>query len=168
MHEPARPTSSPQRSSDCHSCPVAASRRNFLALATGGFALALANATYVEGRTGTTADEKRYPIPAGDGVSIDRAAEVILVRFHNQVFAFNLACPHENYALRWKDKDVMFQCPEHQSRYQPDGTFVDGRATRNMDRFAIKREGNDIVINLDLLYRSDKQTSDWTAAVVRL
>ena len=152
----------------CHACPLPASRRSFLGLATGGLGLLLANATFVEGRTGATPEEKRYPIPAGDGVSIDRAAEVILVRFHGQVFAFNLACPHENYALRWRDKDMRFQCPEHESRYQPDGTFVDGRATRHMDRFAVRREGNDIVVNLDVLYRSDKQTTEWTAALVRV
>jgi nitrite reductase/ring-hydroxylating ferredoxin subunit len=110
----------------------------------------------------------KYAVPAGDGVSIDKANEVILVRYQGQVFGFNLACPHENYALRWREKDVRFQCPEHQSRYQPDGTFVDGRATRNMDRFAIRHEGGDVVVDIDLLYRSDKQPNEWKAAVVRL
>ena len=152
---------------DCAGCPIA-SRRRFLAVAGGTLGALLAQATAIDARAGSTADEKRYAIPGGDGVSIDRAAEVILVRFHGQVFAFNLACPHENYALRWRDKDMRFQCPEHESRYQPDGTFVDGRATRHMDRFAVRREGAEVVVDLNVLYRSDKQSSEWTAAVVRL
>jgi hypothetical protein len=34
--------------------------------------------------------EKTYPIPAADGVSIDRAAQVILVRSNGHLFAFAL------------------------------------------------------------------------------
>lgn len=151
---------------DCTGCPLA-SRRQFLSVASGTIGAMLAHAAPIEARAGSAADEKRYPLPAGDGVSIDRGAEIILVRFHGQVFAFNLACPHENYALRWRDKDLRFQCPEHESRYQPDGTFVDGRATRHMDRFAIRRDGADVVIDLNALYRSDKHATQWAAAVVR-
>ena len=47
--------------------------------------------------TGTGADsERRYAIPAGDSINIDRQAEVILIRFQNTVYAFALSCPHEN------------------------------------------------------------------------
>ena len=67
-------------------------------------------------------------MPAADGVTIDRDAQVILVRFQQKVYAFNLACPHENTALRWRERDVRFQCPRHESQYQPDGTFI--RAAR--------------------------------------
>ena len=51
----------------------------------------------------TGADERTYPLPAADGVTIDRDTQVIVVRFQQHVYAFNLACPHENTALRWKD-----------------------------------------------------------------
>ena len=151
----------------CADCPVSVSRREFVAAAGGAFALLLWEATTIEARAGGRATEKRYPMPASDGVSIDRGSELILVRYQGQVWAFNLACPHENYALRWRDKDLRFQCPEHESRYQPDGTFVDGRATRNMDRLAVRRDGGDVVVDLDVLYRSDKQPDQWKAAVVR-
>jgi Rieske Fe-S protein len=116
----------------------------------------------------TGAAERTYPIPAGDSVSIDREAEVILIRFHEQAFAFNLACPHENTALRWRQEDGRFQCPRHGSKYQPDGTFISGRATRNMDRFAIRRAGDTLVVDLNHLYRSDQQKSEWAAAAVSL
>jgi Rieske Fe-S protein len=112
--------------------------------------------------------ERAYPTPAADGVTIDRETQVILVRFQQRVYAFNLACPHENTALRWKERDGHFQCPRHESQYQPDGKFISGRATRNMDRFAVKRAGDRLVVDLDRLFRSDQQPQDWGAAAVSL
>ncbi len=109
-----------------------------------------------------------YPVPAADGVTIDRDAQVILVRFQQRAYAFNLACPHENTALRWKERDGLFQCPRHESRYRPDGTFISGRATRSMDRLAVRRDGDRLVVDLDHLFRSDQQPQDWAAAAVSL
>jgi Rieske Fe-S protein len=82
------------------------------------------------------------------------------------VFAFNLACPHEHAALRWRAEDARFQCPRHGSKYQPDGTFISGRATRNMDRFAVQRSGDTLTVDLNVLFRSDQQSAQWTAAAV--
>lgn len=157
------PAGTTARAASCRGC-AGSTRRDFLALATAG----LASVVFVEGRAGASSQEKRYPLPAADGVSIDRAAGVILVRTQDRVIAFNLACPHENYALRWRARDARFQCPEHESRYQPDGTFIDGRATRNMDRLAIRRDGAEVVVNLDVMYRSDRQAAEWGAAVVHV
>jgi Rieske Fe-S protein len=113
-------------------------------------------------------DEHTYPLPGQDGVTIDRDTQVIIVRFQQKAYAFNLACPHENTALRWKAQEGRFQCPRHESRYMPDGAFISGRATRNMDRFAIKRAESGLVVDLSRLFRSDQQQSDWSAAVVTL
>jgi Rieske Fe-S protein len=112
--------------------------------------------------------ELTYPAPAADGVTIDRENQVILVRFQQRAYVFNLACPHENTALRWKERDGHFQCPRHESQYRPDGTFISGRATRNMDRFAIKLVGNSLVVDLNRLFRSDQQPQDWSGATVPL
>jgi len=110
--------------------------------------------------------ERAYPEPAADGVTIDRDGQVILVRFQGRVYAFALACPHENTALRWRERDVRFQCPRHESQYKPDGTFIQGRATRNMDRFAVRKDGGSVIVDTNRLFRSDQQASDWAAASV--
>lgn len=109
-----------------------------------------------------------YPIPATDGVTIDRAEGVIVARVAQQAFAFSLTCPHQNTALRWQEKAGEFQCPKHKSRYRPDGVFIAGRATRAMDRFAITRDGANLVVDVDRLYEADKQQAEWSAAVVTL
>ena len=109
-----------------------------------------------------------YPIPATDGVTIDDKNEVILVRWQSQIYAFNLSCPHQNTALKWLAADGRFQCPKHKSRYQPDGTFISGRATRNMDRLPIKRDGSSVVVDVDHAFESDKDQAAWRAATVQV
>src|SRR5262249_49159206 len=84
--------------------------------------------------------DKAYPIPAADGVVIDKGESVIIARFEDKLYAFSLACPHQNTALRWLAGPKRFQCPKHESKYRPTGEFIEGRATRGMDRFAIRRD----------------------------
>jgi nitrite reductase/ring-hydroxylating ferredoxin subunit len=109
-----------------------------------------------------------YPLPTADGVFIDRKNEVIVARAANQVYAFMLSCPHQNTALRWNASDHRFQCPKHQSQYAPDGTFIEGRATRSMDRFAVQRKDDNLVVNLDKVFEGDRDAAGWKAASLAL
>jgi nitrite reductase/ring-hydroxylating ferredoxin subunit len=162
--------------SDCTECP-APGRRQFLrevTVAIAGIMAALsaspreAHALPLSLGTALAAagDELTYPIPAADGATIDRDNEVILVRWKSQLFAFALSCPHQNTALKWAAADTRFQCPKHKSKYQPDGTFISGKATRNMDRFAIRLNGKNLLVNVAKVYRNDKQGPDWASAKV--
>lgn len=160
-------------------CLLPASRRRFLRdtfLTVAGTMVALGvtrstalamplEFTTAKGRAGST---RSYGIPTTDGAQIDHDNQVILVRWANAVYAFNLSCPHQNTALRWNDSDHEFQCPKHHSEYQPDGTFIRGRATRGMDRFAIQRTGTSVAIDLDKLYQQDTDAAAWAAAVIKL
>src|SRR5688500_11693168 len=133
----------------CTGCEIG--RRAFLreaaasvaavAAALGVPAVALAHAVAPAPRAAARGQTRLYPIPGQDGVVIDGDNDVILVRWQGSVYAFNLACPHQRVALRWFEKDGRFQCPKHKSKYRPDGSFIEGRATRGMDRFPIQREG---------------------------
>lgn len=117
---------------------------------------------------GADGDAQQYPVPPADGVQIDRENEVILVRWEGAVYAFVLACPHRSTALRWDESAHRFQCPKHRSRYAADGAFLDGRATRSMDRFGISRAGQMVMVHLDDVRRSDEDPHRWAEAVVRL
>ncbi len=136
-------------------------------LASLGASAAEARSAVVTAATGSgTGDERRYPLPAADGVTIDRDNDVIIARYQNHIYAFSLSCPHQNTALRWLAPEGRFQCPRHESKYQPDGKFISGRATRNMDRFAVRKDGNQLVVDLNQLFQSDKQAAQWQAASV--
>ena len=110
--------------------------------------------------------EKTYPIPSADGVNVDRSAHVILVRYASKVYAFSMACPHEQAAVKWLKKDNRFQCTKHDSEYTPDGTYTTGHATRNLDRFPIRRDGGSVVVNLEKVFQSDKHGDAWASAFV--
>jgi Rieske Fe-S protein len=165
---------------DCSNCPVAESGRRAylreLGMAAAGVAVALGIApscasalpvNFVRALSSTGRD-RAYPIPAADGVQIDKDESVIIARAGNKVFAFSLACPHQNTALRWDGDNNRFQCPKHKSKYQPDGTFISGRATRGMDRFAVRRDGANLIVDLERLYEQDDNPAEWAAAVVTL
>ena len=164
---------------DCESCPLT-DRRTFLrkgavtalallavpsiaaALERSGMVLVPVNPRSVRGPIRT------YAIPAADGVQIDRDADVILVRWENSLYAFDLSCPHQSTALRWDDTSKHFRCPKHHSEYEPTGTFIRGRATRGMDRLGISREGSEIVIDAEKRFEQDRDPSGWDAAVVHV
>jgi nitrite reductase/ring-hydroxylating ferredoxin subunit len=115
-------------------------------------------------------EDKSYPIPAADGTQIDKDNSVIVARWQDKVYVFSLACPHQNTAIRWHDKEHEFECPKHHSRYLADGAYVkdSGRATRGLDRFAVRRDGNNVVADLDKLYREDEDETPWKSAFIAL
>jgi nitrite reductase/ring-hydroxylating ferredoxin subunit len=160
--------------SPCRHCP-SSSRRAFLAEAAAALvslgvlpqALSAMAIAEVVGERGA-GSEVGYPIPPADGATIDKQNQVILARHQGLGYAFALSCPHQNTALRWIDDATGYQCPKHKSRYQPDGTFVSGRATRNMDRLPIRSDGRQLLVDVDRVYESDKDPAGWAAAVVKL
>jgi Rieske Fe-S protein len=152
---------------DCDDCPISG-RREFLRNVSAWLAAAfIAPLPLRLGRAIAVHDAfHTYAIPDADGATIDKDNQVILVRTANKAYAFNLSCPHQNTALRWHPEDNQFQCPKHHSRYQPDGVFISGRATRSMDRFALKKDGRNLIVDLDKLFRQDQDAADWDSAVV--
>src|SRR5665647_3256 len=97
---------------ECESCSLSPNRRTFLrqsmlavaaALVSLGVAPSSALALPLEGIEGRRGADQtvKYPIPAADGVQIDKDNQVILVRWEGSAYAFNLSCPHQNTALRW-------------------------------------------------------------------
>ncbi len=111
-------------------------------------------------------DHVSYPLPPADGAQIDRDNGVIMVRWQGHLYAFNISCPHQNTVLKWLSDEGRFQCPKHKSRYQPDGTFISGRATRGMDRFAITREQGNILVDMSHLFEQDKERENWDKATL--
>jgi nitrite reductase/ring-hydroxylating ferredoxin subunit len=154
-------------SDDCTGCERGHDdgRRHFFTVAAG-IALAAALPMRLLHALERDQGEVRYPIPAADSVSIDSTNEVILVRWSGKLYAFNLSCPHQNTALRWREEEKRFQCPKHKSRYQPDGTFISGRATRGMDRLAIRKDGGEVVVNVDTMFKQDVDPAGWDGAVL--
>lgn len=143
---------------DCSACPLF-DRRGFLR--TAAF-LALPVVTGLR----LTSEEKSFPIPTTDGAQLDKDLDLILSRTEGKMFAFSLACPHQNTAIKWEADRHRFQCPKHHSIYTAAGVFVEGRATRGLDRFVVRKDGNSIVVNLDLLMQENEDGDKWKNAFV--
>lgn len=120
----------------------------------------------VEGQA--SGHERSYPVPSADGVQIDHDGQVILVRLDGHAYAFSLACPHQGAALKWVAKDNRFQCTKHESKYQPTGVYTSGRATRNMDRFPIRRDNATLFVDVTHALQSDRDPAGWNAASAAL
>jgi Rieske Fe-S protein len=112
--------------------------------------------------------EKTYPIPATDGVNIDRGSSVMIVRYTGHVYAFSMACPHENAAVKWVAKEHRFFCTKHDSEYTPDGIYMTGHSTRNLDRFPVRRDGDSVIVSLNRVFHSDANKAAWTSADIEV
>ncbi|MCU0648753.1 MAG: Rieske (2Fe-2S) protein [Gemmatimonadaceae bacterium] len=130
--------------------------------ADDALALPVSHVTGLASHSGETAS---YPIPAKDGVLMDDKRDVILARHKGIVTAFLLVCPHKGTnPLDWSAAKNEFICPKHKSRFQPSGMRIEGKADRAMDRYAVSRQGNMVVVALDRIFEQDKDAAGWAAA----
>jgi nitrite reductase/ring-hydroxylating ferredoxin subunit len=109
----------------------------------------------------------RFPLPTADGATVDRTNNLILARFNGEAIAFVLECPHRGENVRWQANNNRFFCPKHESTFQPNGARIQGKAERGMDRYAMRREGNELVVTITEKIRSTNAAA-WMAAAVAL
>jgi len=167
-------------SQSCQQCPVATSRRAFLRDAAAVAAAAVAAVSIVKpgmafAQTAAEIEpasarslERNYAIPPADTVSVDVSNEVILARWEDRVYAFSIRCPHKGARLEWRQSEQRVFCPRHEARFRADGSHFSGRDSRDLDRYRIRRSGNDLIVDLTELYRRDSDPDAWTQAVVSL
>lgn len=111
--------------------------------------------------------ELRFPLPAADGATIDESNDLIIARVGGVAIAFVLECPHRGTNVQWQGNRSRFFCPKHRSTFQPNGARIAGRADRGLDRYAIRREGDELVVNTSTKLRSTNAAA-WAAAQVTL
>jgi nitrite reductase/ring-hydroxylating ferredoxin subunit len=111
---------------------------------------------------------RTFAMPTADGVSVDDADRVVLVRSRGKVYAFSIECPHRGRALEWQPDGQQFYCPKHKARFSPVGANIGGRRTTALDRFALRREGAVLVVALDRVLSATDTPAEWNAAVVNV
>ena len=109
-----------------------------------------------------------YDVPAQDGATIDRANKVILVRYHGLVHAFSLECPHRGTMVEWQPENARFYCPKHKSTFQPEGTRIQGKSPRSLDRFKVSVAGGKVTVDTGVVFDADADAAGWAAAGVRV
>ena len=171
-------TSAPREES-CTDCPLVVDRRAFLrgaALAAAATLAALGaapSAAFAESvraiaPLATAGGQRTYRMPGVDGVAVDWANDVIIARWQGRAYAFSIKCPHRGTRLEWHADETRIFCPKHKARFRPDGAHDSGRTSRNLDRYDVRRQGSDLVVNFDALRRADTDAAAWSAAVVQV
>ena len=163
----------------CNDCPLVVDRRRFLRN-TGFAVLATLIATglrpmtaFAEGVTEIAPKRKvgtrlAYALPGSNSVSVDPGNDVIIARWDNRVWAFSLKCPHRGATLEWRESESRIFCPKHEARFTPDGNHSSGRSTTALDRYALRLEGTEIIVMMDVVLKQDESPAAWASAVVQV
>jgi nitrite reductase/ring-hydroxylating ferredoxin subunit len=156
------------------SCDEPSGRRAFLKeglMAVAALTALGATASRLEALTRTyaagdrTGDIIRYPMPTADGATIDAANKVIVARYEGAVHAFALECPHRGTEVEWQGDRGRFYCPKHKSTFRPEGSLIQGKAERGLDRHAVRLENGEVVVDTSVTIRSTDAEA-WGAAKV--
>lgn len=108
-----------------------------------------------------------YSLPAKEGAQIDAGNGVIVARVKSTVYALSITCPHRAVTtLEWIPETKEFHCPKHDAHFQSDGELIDGRPDRAMDRYAIRRAGQSIMVDTAAVLQQDTAHDAWSRAVV--
>lgn len=113
-------------------------------------------------------DTVRYDIPSVDGATIDRANRLVLVRYQGMVHAFSLECPHKGTMITWQAKEQRFFCPKHKSTFKPEGSRIQGKAPRHLDRFAVRLDAGQVIVDTATLIDAEKDAPAWNLAGVKV
>jgi nitrite reductase/ring-hydroxylating ferredoxin subunit len=163
----------------CGMCPLVLDRRMFLrdaalaAVATLAALGAVPGSAFAESvrnisPVAVAGGQRAYRLPAADSVAVDIANDVIIARWQDRVYAFSLRCPHRGARLEWHSNETRIFCPKHKARFRPDGAHDSGRTSRDLDRFDVGRQGEQIIVDFDALRRVDVDAAAWRSAMVQL
>ncbi len=107
-----------------------------------------------------------YPIPTTDGATIDRANQVILVRYQGMVHALARECPHKGTMVDWQPAQNRLYCPKHKSTFTANGSRIQGKSPRSMDRHPVKIENGKLIVDTATVIEGD--ATGWATTGVRV
>ena len=98
-------------------------------------------AALAQGGLGAETTPVPVPRPAeGQGVVAQRAGHPVAVStVDGTTRAVSAVCTHLGGVLNWNDADCTWDCPLRASRFQPDGTRIEGPALRDLEQVPNRR-----------------------------
>lgn len=105
---------------------------------TGGAILWFAFPRFREGEFGGRFTLPVSAVPGVDAPPLEEpAGRFWLVQTTTGVVALYKVCTHLGCLYKWAPLNNRFECPCHGSKYQKNGTKIEGPAPRSLDRFVI-------------------------------
>jgi cytochrome b6-f complex iron-sulfur subunit len=91
-----------------------------------------------EGEFGGTFTLDAAAVPPVDSPPVDNPdGKFWLARTQDGVKALYKVCTHLGCLYKWVDTNERFECPCHGSKFEADGTYIEGPAPRDLDQFAM-------------------------------
>lgn len=107
--------------------------------ASGGVVLWFAYPRFRAGEFGGTFKIDVTKLPTTDAAPEGHSdGRFWLVNTGSGVAALYMVCVHLGCLYKWVPSNNRFECPCHGSKYQKDGTYIEGPAPRSLDRFVIE------------------------------
>lgn len=75
--------------------------------------------------------------PAGSPPQENPQGRFWLVNSDQGVLAIYKVCTHLGCLYKWVPSNDRFECPCHGSKFEKDGTYIEGPAPRSLDRFVV-------------------------------
>lgn len=168
----------PENATPTEQPPQKVNRREFLNYAWGAaMALFMAEMGIVsylfafprfrEGEFGGTftLDAAAVP-PVGAPPADESEGKFWLSHTEDGVKALYKVCTHLGCLYKWVETNERFECPCHGSKFEADGTYIEGPAPRDLDQFAMAAmddDGNELAKSEDdsPLVLPDGTTSIW-------
>ncbi|THE65294.1 FAD-dependent oxidoreductase [Salinadaptatus halalkaliphilus] len=87
-------------------------------------------------------ESDRIPLEPGEGTIVRRNGRPIACArdADDDIHAVSAVCTHMGCLLEWNDAEASWDCPCHGSRYDPDGTVLEGPATDDLSQRQPPRE----------------------------
>jgi cytochrome b6-f complex iron-sulfur subunit len=80
-------------------------------------------------------DVANVPAVGGEPVA-NPTGKFWLSNTEDGLVVLSMVCTHLGCLFKWVGSNNRFECPCHGSKFQPDGTYIEGPAPRSLDRFA--------------------------------
>lgn len=112
----------------------------FLTVNFGGMTYLFAMPRFREGEFGgkfTIGTVAELPEAGSAPVNFPKV-KVWLSNTEQGVMGIYKVCTHLGCLYNWDNEEVRFRCPCHGSQFQADGTYIQGPAPRNLDRFIVE------------------------------
>ncbi len=135
-------------------------RREFLTYAWAGALLLVGGATgfgifefmYPRFRAGEFGGEffvSMAEVPATDAPPVAKTdGKFWLVQSESEgPKAIYMVCTHLGCLYKWEPSTVRFECPCHGSKFTKDGFYIEGPASRSLDTFDLRVEGDTVVVD---------------------
>lgn len=84
----------------------------------------------------------------GGWALITQARVLVANTGNNQFTALTSVCTHSGCDRNWSFSNNVFVCSCHNSRFNPDGSVINGPAARPLQAFPISRDGNILTIQV--------------------